>query len=425
MFRWLTRNLSNIALSIILAVVVWVVAVNEANPNREDVFRTIPIVFTNQPADSIVYDLSATTVDVWLRAPETAWGTLSSRVISATVDLSGPAPGESLHAVKIDVPDSVARLVRVVRVEPASIGVKIEPISIASVPVDVSVVGDPPVGYKVGQLTAQPATVTVSGPASWVSQVVKTTGEFSVQNARAPVSETIALKPVDANGQTVPNVEMEPDRTRLTVAIEQLAGFRDLAVKIDLTGTIASGYRIVDVNATPLVVTVFGSPTALESLQGFVSTESIDINGAQANIEKDAQLNLPVGVALLGQQSVHVSVKIEPIVGSLTVPGRPITIGLQSGLVAQVSPEAVEVILVGALPVLDSINLERDVRVILDLTGLGIGTHQITPQVEAPEGVAAQSILPATVQVTIERAIPEGLRPRSTPTPSTAPTRRP
>jgi hypothetical protein len=63
--------------------------------------------------------------------------------------------------------------------------------------------------------------------------------------------------------------------------------------------------------------------------------------------------------------------------------------------------------------------------VILDLTGLGIGTHQITPQVEAPEGVAAQSILPATVQVTIERAIPEGLQPRSTPTPSTAPTRRP
>jgi YbbR domain-containing protein len=132
-------------------------------------------------------------------------------------------------------------------------------------------------------------------------------------------------------------------------------------------------------------------------------------------------LNLPTGVALLGQQSVRVTVKIEPIVGSLTVPSRPITVGLQAGLEARVSPETVEVILVGALPVLDSIDLERDVRVILDLSNLDIGTHQLTPKVETPEGVVAQSILPATVQVTIERA------PRVTPAPSPlpTPTRRP
>jgi YbbR domain-containing protein len=219
----------------------------------------------------------------------------------------------------------------------------------------------------------------------------------------------------------VPNVKLEPDRTVSTASVEQLAGFRDVAVKIELTGTQASGYRMVDVNVTPPTVTVFGSPNELEALQGFVETEPVNIDGVQATIERDVLLNLPTGVALLGQQSVRVTVKIEPIVGSLTVPSRPITVGLQAGLEARVSPETVEVILVGALPVLDSIDLERDVRVILDLSNLDIGTHQLTPKVETPEGVVAQSILPATVQVTIERA------PRVTPAPSPlpTPTRRP
>ena len=416
MLRWLTRHIGNILLSIVLALVVWVVAVNEANPNREDTFRAIPLVFVNQPPDTIVYDLSATVVEVRLRAPESAWTSLSARVISATIDLGRGAPGEDLHTVDINVPDPVGRTVRVVRVEPAAISLKLEPAGSARVPVALNLIGEPPVGYKVGRLITEPSTVTVAGPASWVSQVDSASGEFSVQNARAAVSETIALTPVGANGQVVPNVRLEPDRALTTVSIEQLAGFRDVAVKIELTGTIASGYRLVDVNVAPLTVTVFGSPAELESLQGFVETEPIDIGGARASIEKDALLNLPAGVALLGQQSVRVSVKIEPIVGSLTVPSRPITVGLQAGLAARVSPESVEVILVGALPVLDAIDLEKDVRVIIDLSGLGIGTHQLAPKVETPEGIVAQSILPATVQVTIERA------PRGTPVPGITPT---
>jgi len=421
MLRWLTRHTGNILLSIVLALVVWVVAVNEANPNREDTFRAIPLVLVNQPPDTIVYDLSATVVDVRLRAPESAWTALSARVISATIDLSRGAPGEDMHIVDINVPDPMARTVRVVRVEPAAISLKLESAGSARVPVALNLIGEPPVGYKVDRLLTEPSTVTVAGPASWVSQVDSASGEFSVQNARAPVSQTIALEPVDANGQAVPNVRLEPDRALTTVSIEQLAGFRDVAVKIELTGTIASGYRMVDVNVAPLTITVFGSPAELESLQGFVETEPIDIGGARASIEKDARLNLPTGVALLGQQSVRVSVKIEPIVGSLTVPSRPISVGLQTGLAARVSPESVEVILVGALPVLDAIDLEKDVRVIIDLSGLGIGTHQLAPKVETPEGIIAQSILPATVQVTIERATRGTPAPGTTPTPTRKP----
>lgn len=416
MLRWLARNIGNIILSIVLALVVWVVAVNEANPSREDTFRAIPVAFINQPPDTIVYNFSTTTADVRLRAPTTAWSALNARVISATVDLSGHAPGEELFPITINLPESIGRTVRVVKVEPPAINARLEALGAASVPVKVNLIGDPPVGYRVESVTTHPATMTVTGPASWVRQVAAAGGELSVQSASAPLSQTVTLRPVDANGQLVPNVKLEPDRALLNVSIEQLAGFGNLAVKVELTGTIASGYRLIEVNVTPPNVTVIGAPSALAALPGFVQTEHIDISGAQADIEKNALLVLPPDVALFGQQSVRVTVKIAPIEGSLTVPIRPIAIGLQNGLAARIAPESVDVILVGALPVLDSIELDKDVRVILDLSDLGIGTHQVTPRIETPDGITAQSMLPSTLQVTIERA------PRGTPTPTPAPT---
>jgi len=426
MLRWLARNLWNILLSVVLAVVVWVIAVNEANPNREGAFPRVPIAFVNQPPDTIVYDVSSSTVDVTISAPEETWADLSDNVVTATVDLSQP---RELYPVQPGVPDAIQRLVRIVRVEPASISAKVEPRQSVSLPVEVNLVGEPARTHKIGHVAMQPPTATVTGPESWVSQVAKVTTEFSVQGLSQPISQTMALRAFDANGQVVPNVQVVPDRARLAVDFEQQAGFRNLSVKVEMTGTQASGYRLAGVDVFPPTVTLIGSPGALEALPAFAATEPIDISGARADIEKDVPLTLPPDVALFDRQSVRVVVKVEPIVGSLTIPSQPVVIGLGPGLAARISPETVDVILEGALPVLETIDpslgsgqaLGQDVRVILDLSDLGIGTHQIEPRVETPEGVVARSVLPATVQVIVERA------PRGTPTPaaSPTPTRRP
>ncbi|HEY4690937.1 MAG TPA: CdaR family protein [Anaerolineae bacterium] len=424
MLHWLVRNIGNILLSIILAAVVWVIAVNETNPNRQDIFRNIPIAFINSPEGTVVYSVSASSVEVTLSAPELTWASLSASVLSATVDLSQAAPGEGSYRVNVSVvPESIGRLARVLRVDPASIDVTVESLLMQEVPVQLNLVGEPPVGYKVSRTVVRPVVATVTGPASWVSRVTSATGEFSVQGVSQSLSQTLTLKPVDADGRTVSNVTVNPERASLSVDIEQLAGFRDVAVKVVLTGTQASGYRLAEVNVVPPSVTVIGSPAALSAMPGFVETESIDITAARADIERDVNLNLPPDVALYDPQPVRVMVKIEPVVSSLTISSALTFTGLPPTLSARASPESVEVILAGALPVLEQIDPARDVRVILDLTDLGIGTHQVEPRVETLEGITAQSILPSTIQVTIERAPPG--TPTPSPTPRPTPTERP
>jgi hypothetical protein len=50
--------------------------------------------------------------------------------------------------------------------------------------------------------------------------------------------------------------------------------------------------------------------------------------------------------------------------------------------------------------------------VVLDLRDMGVGPHQVTPEVVVlPSGLVAQAILPATIEVTITRT------PPPTPTP--------
>jgi hypothetical protein len=89
----------------------------------------------------------------------------------------------------------------------------------------------------------------------------------------------------------------------------------------------------------------------------------------------------------------------------------------------------VDVLLSGPIPVLDTLQ-EADVRVLLDLEGLTLGTYQVTPTVVLlPEQLQAVTVRPIPVEVIIERGEPPTatLTPTRTPTPSRTlpPTRRP
>ncbi len=78
-------------------------------------------------------------------------------------------------------------------------------------------------------------------------------------------------------------------------------------------------------------------------------------------------------------------------------------IGLASGLQAHLSPQTVDIILSGPLPVLDSLVIS-DVHVEVDLTGLLPGTYQLTPKVTLlQQTLIVESILPGTVEVVISK----------------------
>lgn len=400
--RWVLDNLGNMLLSIALAVLVWIVAVQQANPNIERTFPVaIPIVTQNIPAGMITYAESARSVRLTISAPQSTWDVLSADRLAAAIDLSNQPTG----TLQLDVHATVAdRTARVTKIEPAAIVLKLEPLAEAQVPVAITIIGEPALGYAAKPVQTTPAEVTVRGAASLVQQVAKVGAQISIQDARVEISQTVTLQPRDPNGQFIPFVSLTPSTTLAVIGLQQLGGFRDLAVKIDLQGTVAPGFLIANVSVTPQIVTVFGSPTTLGALPGFIETEPVSVTNATTDLDNRVRLDLPSGISMLGDPTVQVNVKINPIESSVTVQ-RPVAVqGLLPGFTATLSPESVDVILSGPVARLEALHPD-DVQVLVNLFNLSLGTHQVTPEVIAPNDITVASLLPATIQVTIGEII--------------------
>ncbi len=400
MIRWLLRNISALILSLALAVTIWVVAVNEEDPFEEKVFPDpVPVTITSLPEGMMLIGDPRPTVDVRVRAPQSVWASLRLDQLHIYADLSN-ATGGPITVPLAAVVDN--RDARITNVAPGEIQLTLEQIVTRKVPVRLETIGDPATGYKMTAADATPDFVTVSGPASAADSVSELVARLDMTGAKQTITTDVDLLPLNASGQTVSGVTLDPPTVTVTIPVEQRGGYRDVAVKAIVEGQVAAGYRLTNISVSPPVVTLFSSdPTIVAGLAGFVETEKLDISKASDDIEVRANLVLPDGVSLVGEQTVVVQISIATIESSLTVQKDLEPQGLGPGLIAVPSPSTVDVILSGPLPTLDSLTPES-VRVVLDLLNLLPGSHQVTPKVVVlPEGVTVQTVLPSTIEVLI------------------------
>ena len=400
--RWIVSNLPLMILALILAVLAWVVAVEEEDPTLEERYpQPIPVTPPELPEGMVIVGDFDERVQVTVRAPESVRNSLKVDDFTATIHLAGLDAG--VHKVPVQVvlhkyPSQV------MLVEPEYVTLEMEPRAERTVPVHVQIEGEPSLGYFMRAQISASREVTVSGPSTYVARVVEAATQVSVQNAKSTIEGEFQLQLQDSEGQSVPYVMLTPAVINVRIPIEPSGYYRALGVKAVLEGQIAPGYRLTYISVEPPTVTVFGVPDVIAALPGFIETEPVDIEGAQADVIERPTLTVPPNVIVVpGQPPVEVKVSIEAIQSSLTMEVTPELQGLGPGLTATVSPETVEVILSGPLPLLETLEA-NDVHVVLDLFILSLGTHQIEPQVSqvvVPEGITAQSILPATVQVEI------------------------
>ncbi len=411
MWQRILSNLGSALLALLLAFVVWVVAVNEENPQKEDPFpNPIPIEFINQPQGIVVFGDVVESVQVVIRAPQSSWDNLRPSSFKAWVDLEGLPVG--LHEMEVQVTCS-DRNVHIVEIRPNKITVRLEELKEKEVDVRVNVVDSPPIGYVSRPPTVEPAKVTVRGPGLVVDQVVEVTADIYLRGAKNTVEREVKdPTPRDAQGEPLSSVTIEPAVLKVIVPIEQRAGFRDVPVRVIRKGQPAPGYWISNVSVEPSIVTVVGSPVAIAAIPGYLETAPVNVEGASSDVVERVPLVLPEGVSVLGgNQGVSVNVKVEAIEGGLTVQRTVNVQGLDLALKATASPQQVDVILSGPLPRLETLS-QGDVQVVVDLVGLDPGTHKVHPTAIVPEGIKVQSIIPDTIEVEI---VPVSFVPEATP----------
>ena len=403
MLHWINRNYRTFLWAFALAMAVWVSAVTSADPDETRVLTNpVPLQIVGQDPGLILNDEIPTTVEVTLRAPRSVWSLIDAdpQTVQAILDLSGLSSG--VHELDLQIQVDV-RPVKIESVTPRTITCTLEQLATQTLPVELSMSGEAAIGYQVGEITIDPLKIAMAGAQSQVQKVQRARVSVNLSGLRENFDQIIPVEILDQNGLPVDGITISPELVRVSMPVSQQGGYRDVAVKVIVTGRVASGYRLTDISVFPPIVTVFAGNTQLvNALPGVVETQPLDLQNAQEDINTRLALNLPEGISIVGDQTVLIQAGISPIESSVTLAGERVEIiGLGSGLTAQVSPTTVDVIVSGPLPLLDTLT-RQDVRVTVDLSGLGVGTHQITPRVEVLiSNVVVESILPNTIEVVI------------------------
>jgi YbbR domain-containing protein len=191
--------------SLIIAVLMWYGVARD--PVAEVSFR-IPVEFSRPPEGLDYISDVVPQAQIRLRGPARVLRDLTPEHIHATIDLRGAIPGEhtyDLNTDQIQVPHDV----EVMQVTPSRLRLVFDQHAIRQVPVKPRVVGTLPPGYRIQSVTADPATLTITGPARHVNAI-----DYALTDA------------VDATGVTG------------VVSFETMAYLPDPLVHFTLTGPI-------------------------------------------------------------------------------------------------------------------------------------------------------------------------------------------
>lgn len=413
-------NLGSMVLAFLLAVMVWMVAVNQDQGSlTRQMFPEdgVPIETINVPSGLVVFDDVTKQARLEVRAPRANIDRLSASDIRSYVDLSSQSAG--LHEVPVQWQCVECREERVdvIRVEPEKISLRLDEAADRIVSVSVNLQGSTAVGYRARQPLTAPREVTVSGPRTLVDRVDSVLADVYLFNQDTTVDREVRLTAVDAEGNLLNDVTMSPPSATITVPIVPESGRKEVTVTPNITGDVALGYWISDVSVTPQTVVLTGLPSRIREAPGLVETQAVNLEGATGTVETEVPIQIPEGLQLAepANESVTVRVEVSPFTGGRSFEVTPVIDNLGSGLAAELSPPNVQVIVQGPVPQLEQLQ-QQDIQVVLDLEGLGAGRHRIEPAVNVGRESLQVQTLPEAVEATISTMpTPTAARPTATP----------
>ncbi len=296
----LSSNLGLRIFSLAFAVGLWLF-VNVGQKPAEWPFQA-PVEFRNIPADVMVANQGVDQVEVRLIGPPAVLSTVDADSLKVVLDLEGARPGNSTFRLG---PDSFSppRGVRVARVTPAVINLRLDSVVVRLLPVTVRFVGKPPSGHNVAQVEASPATVRVRGPANEVNRMASVdTQPIELEGKGGQFKKEVRLS---ADGKFL---SFSPDRVTVSFRLQEELATREFSrveVKArDFTGK----YTVIP---RSVYLRLSGPKPILDRLQIGADQVYLDLKNLKpGNHSLQLSLKLPAEIKVLEQKPDRFKVRI-------------------------------------------------------------------------------------------------------------------
>ena len=356
----------------------------------------VQVLAENLPSGTVVTNQLKPLEHVRYIAPAVV-GRLTAEDFTATVDLSAVDPTGQPVSVSVKVVPTDPR-VTILEVRPETITVVLDERISVVVPVRVAR-GPVAVGIDAGTTVFTPETATVTGPSMAVERVVAVQVNVVLDPGGLNFDRDVEADPIDAAGEVVHEVNVEPRTIHVTVPLFTDRESRTLPVNPVVTGAPAPGFRIAGIIPDPLVISVEGDADELNQLVQ-ADTAPVAIFGATRDVTATVALALPTGVVPLGVTTVTVVVRVEPVTETRVFTAGYRLDGREPDLRYDLTAKSVLLTLFGSVADLDRL-AAAPLVVGVNVAGLDPGVHEVPVVPSISSGVTVAALAPETVTVTV------------------------
>ena len=411
--RKLFKHMGLKILSLLLAILLWLVVMNIDDYSMTRTIRSIPVTPLN--GDSItsrgkVYDIiSGSTVDIVVKGSRSVVDSLTVSSFTATADLSQLSLTNSAQ-INVTANDSRVNSQIEISYVNRSMNLTIEDKVTREMPIKGVTQGQVAEGYALGNCSVTPNIIEISGPESIISRVTEVRATVNVEQKSESAEAVVTPQCLDAYGDSLneKSIEMDTPSVRVRAMIYPI---KVVPVLIKTEGAPAADYVITGINYNPMELKITGPELALEKTEDITLTAK-GLDGVVDTLE----LNLPVESFLpdniyLADTNDQVAVKItvEPLMTKdITIASNDVALrNTLENMDYEVQISGVyKIRLKGLESDLNDVTKES-LDVYLNVDGKTEGSYVVSPSYTKPEGVGVALAGHMTLIVTQKEEVTE------------------
>lgn len=298
MKKWVTNNMGIKLLSISCAFVLWLVIININDPYKTKNFIVNVDVINEdaiQAANKVYEIVEGSTAQVTVSGNRSVVDSLKASDIGATADLSSLSNVNAV-AIKPHLKKSVSSEIELACNQ--VLKVSLEDLKTVQVKVTIETQGLPEDGYFVGECTAKPNMIEVSGGKSTISKIETVKVFLNVENVNSDIHEKLMPRVYDVAGNEVDSSRLKFSSEKVRVTAQVLEK-KSVPVKLDIKGKPADGYVFAGVDCLPESVELAATRDVLDKITEIrIPIQLAGLTSASADLERDVTTTdyLPDGV---------------------------------------------------------------------------------------------------------------------------------
>ena len=306
-FKTRHQKALDIAVSVIAAIVIWIVVITEVNPPTTATIRDIPVTINGaerlEERGLALLSVSDRYLDMAVIGSRNDVRRLKSSDITISASVENLSEGANSVTVTYSVPQGIS----VDSIESNNITVNVEQLVTVSKPVEVILEGAGS-GQEIQVLSLSLTQVDVSGAESLVASVasVRINGTLKDAALDTPVANTLAAEAVDASGNKVSGVLLAHDTISVTAALYQT---KTVPVEVVTEGDVWEGAVVTEIKYPEHII--IKGPASLLSQISSVASEPINIEGIYETRIFDVVPQL--------EEGVYVSESNDALVAQVTI----------------------------------------------------------------------------------------------------------